>query len=286
MNEKSNTLDGTEWARRLGWFSLGLGAAELLIPRQVGRFVGVSGHGKIIRCMGAREIATGIGILHSSSSVGSVAGRILGDVVDLALLGAALGSRRAGKKKIGIAMGTVAVVTALDVLCLRKMGEEADPVQTTQTVAINKRPEECYQFWRRLENLPTFMDHVESVTVRENGHSHWVVKAPAGTTVEWDAQLIEDGPEGISWRSLPGADVENSGSVRFIKAPAGHGTIVTASIKYKPPLGAAGTAIATLFAREPGMQAKSDLRRFKAMIETGEIPTVKGQSSGRVLSAT
>lgn len=286
MNEKRNSIGGTEMARRLGWFSIGLGAAELLLPRQIGRLIGVHGHRKTIRYMGAREIAAGVAVLSEVNPIGSMAGRIAGDLMDLSLLAAGLGSSRASKTKIGVAMGTVAAVTALDVCCLFKLGDESEPVQTTQTVAINRTPEECYQYWRNFENLPHFLEHVQSVRVTGDKHSHWVVKAPAGTTVEWDAELTSDEPDRIAWRSLPGADVENSGSVQFIKAPAGHGTIVKASIEYKPPAGSVGTAVATLFARHPGMQAKADLRRFKAVIETGEFPTIKGQSSGRFLSTT
>lgn len=285
MNGTTNTAGG-ELARGLGWFSIGLGAAELLFPKQLGRLIGVRGHEKLIRWMGAREIAAGIAVLSGKNPLGSIAGRVAGDAVDLSLLGAGMASSGTQKGKLGGAIGAVAGVTALDVICLLKLGNEAEPMQTTQTVAINKTPEECYQFWRNLENLPRFMEHVKSISSTGEKRSHWVVKAPAGTTVEWDAELVSDGPERIEWRSLPGADVENSGSVEFRKAPAGHGTIVKASIQYKPPAGKVGAAVATLFAREPGMQAKSDLRRFKAVIETGEVPTIEGQSSGRTFSTT
>ena len=159
-------------------------------------------------------------------------------------------------------------------------------IRVDEAITINRPRSEVYAFWRNLENLAEFMEHVESVRVTEGNRSHWVVKAPAGTTVEWDAELISDGPERIEWRSLPGADVENAGSVEFKRATAGHGTIVKASIQYKPPAGQVGAAVAKLFAREPGMQARSDLRRFKAVVETGEVPTIVGQSSGRVLSTT
>lgn len=286
MNKAADNVGGAGLARGLGWFSIGLGAAELFFPGKLGRSIGVHGHQKLIRWMGVREIAAGIAVLSGKNPIGSMAGRVAGDAVDLSLLGAGMASSGASMGRIGGAIGAVAGVTALDVICLLKLGKEADPIQTTQTVAINKTPEECYQFWHNFENLPRFMEHVKSVRVAGEKRSHWVAKAPAGTTVEWDAELLSDGPERIEWRSLPGADVENAGSVEFIKAPAGHGTIVKASLEYKPPAGKVGSAVATLFAREPGMQVKSDLRRFKAVIETGEVPTIEGQSSGRVLSST
>ena len=114
-----------------------------------------------------------------------------------------------------------------------------------------------------------------------DGRSHWVVKAPAGTTEEWDAELTQDSPSRIAWKSLPGADIDNAGAVEFQNATAGHGTIVKATIHYNPPGGKLGSTIAKLFGEEPSVQAKMDLRRFKAVIETGEVPTIEGQSSGR-----
>lgn len=276
-------------ARALGWFSIGLGAAELLAPRQLGHMIGVRGHETLIRSMGAREIAAGIAVLLEKKPARSMAGRVAGDAVDLALLGAGLTSDRTHKAKLGGAIGAVAAVTALDVLCTLQLHNghgSSSVIRTVQTIAVNKSPEECYRFWRDFENLPRFMKHLESVRVTGEGRSHWVVTAPAGTTVEWDAELIHDTPNRIAWRSLEGADVENSGSVEFERAPGGRGTLIKASIQYTPPGGKAGALISKLFGEEPSIQAKTDLRRFKAVIETGEAPTIEGQSSGRLLSTT
>ncbi len=274
-------------ARALGWFSIGLGAAELLAPRQLGRLIGVPGHEMLIRSMGAREIAAGVAVLLEKKPARSMAGRVAGDAVDLGLLGAGLGSSRTEKGKLGAAIGAVAAVTALDVLCVVKLRNGAgSTIRTVQTIAVNRSPEDCYRFWRDFENLPRFMEHLESVRMTGDGRSHWVVKAPAGQTVEWDAELIQDTPNRIAWRSLEGADVNNSGSVSFESAPGGRGTVVKTSIEYDPPGGKAGALIAKLFGEEPSVQAKMDLRRFKAVIETGEVPTIEGQSSGRALSST
>ncbi len=285
-NGNSNTVRG---ARALGWFSIGLGAAELLAPRQLGRLIGVRGHEALIRGMGAREIAAGIAVLLEKKPARSMAGRVAGDAVDLALLGAGFASNTTEKGKLGGAIGAVAAVTALDVLCTVQLHNghgSSNVIRTVQTIAVNKSPEECYRFWRDFENLPRFMKHLESVRVTGDGHSHWVVTAPAGRTVEWDAELIHDTPNRIAWRSLEGADVDNSGSVEFERAPGGRGTVIRASIQYCPPAGKAGALIAKLFGEEPGVQAKMDLRRFKAVIETGEVPTIEGQTSGRLLSTT
>jgi uncharacterized membrane protein len=137
---------------------------------------------------------------------------------------------------------------------------------------INRSPEEVYGFWRRLENLPRFMRHLESVQETGTGRSHWVAKAPAGSSVEWDAEITEDRPnELIAWRSLEGADVDNSGSVRFEPATGGRGTVVHVEMEYNPPGGVLGALVAKLFGEEPGQQAQESLRTLKQVMETGEI---------------
>jgi len=273
-------------ARALGWFSIGLGATELLAPGFIGRMIGIRGHETLIRSMGMREIAAGIAVLTEKTPTRSMMGRVAGDAMDLALLGAGLNSDNAEKGKLGTAIGVVAGITALDVICAAQLQSPSKPISTVQTIAVNKTPEECYQFWRNFENLPRFMEHVESVRALGDGRYHWVVKAPAGMNVEWDAELTQDSPNRIAWQSLPGADVVNSGAVEFQKATTGHGTIVKAIIHYNPPGGKLGSTIAKLFGEEPSVQAKMDLRRFKAVIETGEAPTIEGQPSGRESSDT
>jgi uncharacterized membrane protein len=285
-NGNSNTVRG---ARALGWFSIGLGAAELIAPRQLGRLIGVRGHEALIRSMGVREIAAGIAVLLEKKPARSMVSRVAGDAVDIALLGAGLASGRTHKGKLGGAIGAVAAVTALDVLYTVRLHNGqglSNVIRTIQTIAVNRSPEECYRFWRDFENLPRFMKHLESVRVTGDRRSHWAVTGPAGSTLEWDAELIHDTPNRIAWRSLEGADVDNSGSVEFERAPGGRGTIVKASLQYSPPGGKAGALISKLFGEEPSIQAKTDLRRFKAAIETGEVPTIEGQSSGRRLSTT
>jgi uncharacterized membrane protein len=152
-------------------------------------------------------------------------------------------------------------------------------VESSRT--IDRPAEELYRFWRNFENLPRFMENVESVEVTGDIRSHWKVKAPAGTTVEWDAVIInEEADRLIAWRSVEGADVDNAGSVRFLPAPGGRGTEVRVVIEYIPPAGRVGFAVAKLFRREPKQQIEADLRRFKQLIETGEVPTTEGQSHG------
>lgn len=155
-------------------------------------------------------------------------------------------------------------------------------IHVKRAKTIGKPPGELYAFWRKYENLPRFMSHLESVEEQDGGRSHWVAKAPAGTHVSWDAETTEDVPnERISWRSLEGATIPNEGHVSFKAAPGGRGTEVHVELVYRPPLGTLGASFARLFGEEPGQQIEDDLRRLKSLLEVGFEPTIRGQSSGR-----
>ena len=150
-----------------------------------------------------------------------------------------------------------------------------------KSVTINKSPEELYRFWRRFENLPRFMEHLESVQVIDDKRSHWVAKGPAGRAVEWDAEITEDEENAlIAWRSAEGADVTNMGSVRFQPLPAGRGTEIDVLVRYSPPGGALGALVARMFGEEPSQQIEDDLRRLKQLMEAGEIATTECQPRG------
>lgn len=141
-------------------------------------------------------------------------------------------------------------------------------------VTINRPAKELYDFWRDFANLPQVMDNIERIDVQDGTRSHWVVNAPGGRTVEWDAIVIDDQPgRSITWQSAEGADIKNSGKIEFLDANTGRGTVVRAVIAYDPPGGTVGALIAKLFQREPALQSRRDLRRFKQLIETGEIAT-------------
>jgi uncharacterized membrane protein len=142
-----------------------------------------------------------------------------------------------------------------------------------RAVTINRPARELFAFWRDFANLATFMENVERVDVLDPKRSHWVVKAPGGRTVEWDARVTEEQDGAlIAWTSEPGADVANSGRIEFRDAGT-RGTVVVATIAYDPPGGTFGKLVAKLFQREPAIQARRDLRRFKQLMETGEIAT-------------
>jgi uncharacterized membrane protein len=168
-------------------------------------------------------------------------------------------------------------VTALDVLCAQQLSSnnnttKGGTAQVKKSIIINRPPEELYAFWRELRNLPRFINQLESVEETGGNRSHWVAKAPAGTTVEWEAEITEE-QDGklIAWRSIEGADVDNYGSVSFELAPGGRGTIVRVEMEYTPPGGALGAAVAKLFGDEPGQQAQEALRCLKQVMETGEV---------------
>jgi uncharacterized membrane protein len=155
-------------------------------------------------------------------------------------------------------------------------------VKVEHAVTINKPAAELYRYWRNLSQLPRFMEHLKDVRETGGNRSHWVASGPLGMSVEWDAEIITDTPnETISWRSLDGSDIDTAGSVHFTPAPAGRGTEVRVSLKYDPPAGQLGAAIAKLFGESPDHQVRADLARFKSLMETGEVASTAGQPSGR-----
>jgi uncharacterized membrane protein len=164
----------------------------------------------------------------------------------------------------------------------------ADPgrdsgVHVTVSYLIDKPASDLYQAWRDFERLPQFMEHLESVQRIDDRRSHWVAKAPRlyGGKVEWDAEVVADEPDArIEWRSLAGSDVDHRGSIRFSKALGNRGTLVRVQLRYDPPAGQLGRWTAKLFGEEPEQQVRQDLRNFKRLMETGEIPTTEGQPQG------
>lgn len=170
-----------------------------------------------------------------------------------------------------------------DALDIDTASDTARALEIEQTFLINRPAAELYAYWRDFNNLPKIMTHLESVRVIDERRSHWVAKAPriVGGTVEWDAEVVRDEPNvAIAWRSLPNADVDNSGEVRFVPALGDRGTQVHVSMKYAPPGGRLGQLVATLSGENPNAQIREDLRKFKRVMEVGEAPTIVGQPRG------
>jgi len=279
-------------ARALGWFSLALGVAEVVAPVRIASLVGARGaRASTVQMLGAREIASGVALISGTPSRAGAWSRVAGDAMDLALLGAAFGADGANRRRLAFSAAAVAGIAALDIACSKRLGNATSGshagVDVTKSIAINRPPEEVYGFWRNFENLPRFMKHVESVKVTGDGKSHWVARAPLGSTVEWDALVVAEVPnELIAWRSVEGADVYNEGTVRFVSEGAGRGTLVLVELRYFPPAGELGASVAAMLGEEPEWQVKDDLRRFKQVMETGEVITTEGQPAGRERSTS
>lgn len=268
-------------ARGLGWFSIGLGLAEIAAPRRLARAIGVRDDRRnraTLRAIGVREIASGVGILSRDRPVAPVWVRVGGDVMDLALLGRAFSSNRSRRGRVAAATAAVLGVTALDTLTGRELRRETGngaarrgAIEVRRAVTIDRPREEVYAFWRNFENLPRFMEHLVSVQVLDDRRSHWMARVPGGATVEWDAEITEDRPnELIAWRSLDRADVPNTGTVRFLPSPHG-GTEVRVELRYEVPGGRLAATVGKLLGKVPEIQVGSDLRRLKQVLELGEI---------------
>jgi uncharacterized membrane protein len=218
--------------------------------------------------------------------------RVAGDAVDLGLMGASFFAEEAQPARLALATGAVVGVTALDVLCAMDAADGAPStargaVHFERSVIINRAAEELYSRWRDFEQLPRFMHHLVSVQSTGLGRSRWVAKGPAGTHVEWEAEIITDKPnEVIAWKSLPEGDIEHAGSVRFQPARGGRGTLVRVEMQYRAPAGAAGAIAAKLLGHAPERTIDADLRRFKQWVETGELARTQGQPAGRSRSTS
>ena len=277
---------GEKLANFLGFFSIGLGLAEALAPQAMARLIGVKHPDErtraMMRLMGLREIGHGVAILSNQFPTRSVWARVAGDALDLALLGKTLANPENDRGRTLFATANVLAVTALDVMAAKQLamqpeteanaGKHDGIIRTKRSITVGKPVAEVYAFWKDFENLPSFMRHLESVTVIDERRSHWVAKAPAGKTVEWDAETIEDVEnERISWRSTEDADVHNAGTVTFSEAPGRRGTEVRVELEYDPPFGKLGSRVAMFFREEPGQQVQDDLRHLKQVMEIGEI---------------
>lgn len=281
-------INGEKLARGLGWFSIGLGLAEVLAPRGIAKIAGVRGnHTGLIRLFGLREIASGIGIFaQGRRPAAAVWSRVAGDALDLAALGAAFASPRSSKGRVAFATANVLAVTALDLLCAQQLGKSATAgehgVNVESFITINRSPVELYRLWREPRILPQIMGHFAEINTIGEDSARWSVRAPLGQSIEWDARIVEDRPdEFVRWESAEGASVPNEGSVQFRPAPAGRGTEVRLSFRFDPPGGVLGSAAASLLSLVPDALAAKALRRFKALAETGEIPTTENQPAAR-----
>ena len=283
---------GQRLGKALGLASFALGVPQVAAPGRFAALVGVDptpSTRALVRAIGVRELAAGSGILARPRPTGGVWARVSGDAMDLALLVNALKSR-SRRGRVVAATGAAVGITLLDLAAAGRLSRRLRPsrqetgsggIRAKAGITVNRTAEEAYSLWRDFSRLPEFMTHLDSVSVQDDRRSHWTAVGPAGTSVGWDAVVVEDIPgELVAWRSVEGADVPNSGSVRFRPAPGGRGTEVRVEIAYDPPAGALGRTVAKLFGKEPQQQVEDDLRRFKQVLETGEVVRSEGSPEG------
>jgi len=283
-------------ASALGWLGVGLGAACLTVPATVSRWIGANDSSGALQAIGLREMISGIGILSSRQPASWLWGRFAGDLIDLAFLAKALDDPQSDKARLVASALAVLGVTGFDLFCAERLAarparsitaDKEKGIRIHPTITVDASADELYRFWRDFENLPHIMRHLQSVEALAGGHSRWVAAAPAGMTVAWDAEITEDVPgERIAWRSLEGAAIANAGSVAFRPATGGRGTVIEVDMRYESPGGTLGAVVAFIFGKEPEQQVREDLRAYKAFVETGEVPTICGQSSARKRKST
>ena len=289
--QSARDLPPDSLARALGWFSVALGAAELVAPGVMSRLIGASADTRtlsLIRTMGARELGNGIAILTKPDSAAPLWARVAGDATDLAFLGSAFSGEYVNQRRLLAATAAVVGVTAVDIVCAQRLAgattssHASSPARVAKAVTINKPVEQVYGFWHQLENLPRFMRYVDSVERLADGRSRWRAQGPGGISVQWDAETIaERENELIAWRSLPGSRIHTSGTVQFQPAPGARGTEVHVEMDFRPPVGAIGRTVAWMSGRDPSHQLNEDLRRLKQLLETGEIAVSEGEGLWR-----
>jgi uncharacterized membrane protein len=277
-------------ARTLGWVSLGLGMAQISAPEVITRLSGIDDSPLArgtTRLVGVRELMQAAALLGSRRPAAWVWTRVAGDAMDLALLCRSLNGRAGWRdRRVMATAAAVAGITAVDLYVAacgarrRPAMEGGHPMRLHASITINRPRPEVYRYWRDFENLPRFMIHLESVEMIGDGLWHWKARGPL-KSVEWDAQVVDDRPnELIAWRSTHGATVENGGRVRFADAPGGRGTEVRVHLEYGVPAGRLGAVFARLLGEHPEQQVRDDLRRFKQIMETGEVVRSEGSPEG------
>ena len=293
-------LDAERVALGLGWFSIGLGLIEVLAPRRLGRRFGMGYAAPLLRLYGLREIVAGAGLLASRDKSPWLWARVAGDTLDLATLALGLAGRRQGSALMGIA--AVAGVTMLDLRAAREMearelrslagagrnaggrGWRLGRTEIERAITIGKPSEELLHVWMRDDVLPRIMAHLAEVRQLGDNRAEWTVRIPGGAALRWRMHIAEADPErGLRFEAEPGGmPLITGGRVSFEKAPAGRGTVMRLHVDFAPPGGAAGRRLAALMGDMlPGALIDKSLHFFKAIAETGEIPTTARQPSGR-----
>lgn len=277
--------DSERLARALGWFSLALGLVQVAAPGRVAQMVGVADDAEaqtVMRAVGLREIASGVGILTQAKPTPWLWARVGGDAMDLALLMRAKGSPGVDQRRVTAATAAVIGIAAVDTVCSVRLGTEPEvaveparqrgDVPVKAAITVNAPSELVYEAWENFQNLPRFMGDFATVEITGDRQSHWRTALPGGIDVDWDVEIIDATPnERIGWRTAEGGGVVVAGDVRFRAAPGERGTEVLFDAQFSPPGGDIGRRIGEVFADSLGRKIQNDLRRFKQLMEIGEI---------------
>ena len=289
-------------ATALGWFSIGVGAAELLAPDRVAQLVGLPSERKreaLLTAYGWREIAAGIGILTKSQPSGWLWARVAGDAVDLGSLGSCFTANDADRTRVTASTIAVAGVTALDVVCALQMsrngvqnGSATRTVHITQSVIVDRSAEDIYDFWRDCTNMPKIMRRLEEVQRTGQRTFHWKLNGPGGRIIEWNSEVTEEQPNRrIAWRTIhESTGLQHSGSINLKPATGARGTIVRIDLEYAPPGGQLAAKVVKLLRAAPAHYLGNALRAFKSLMETGEVvesdaSVLPGAHPGRPLTS-
>ena len=274
----------------LGWFSIGLGVTELVAPGVIRRISGTTTRKSVVRLFGVRELAAGIGILTQPKPAKWLWARVAGDAADAATI---VRNTRRGHRGAAIgSLATVAAVAALDIRCAKECitNEKSGPrmERAEASLLVSRSRQECYRFWRNVANIPRFASDTISVQTTGDRTSEWTARLPGGAAqFQWAAEITEDVPdERIAWRTTLSDGVRVDGAVVFEPAPGGRGTIVRVQMDYDHPGRIAATPLSRIFGKHPRQIIYKSLRRFKQLMEVGEILTTEGQPAGRQASTT
>jgi uncharacterized membrane protein len=291
-------------ATAFGAVSAGIGVWYALAPRHFLHTIGAPATPQriaVTRLVAGQEMAVGTSLFADGRAGRWLSTRVAGDIMHAGMLALAYRAPDTNKARMRSAFVALAAITAADIAARaaanrvertgvaddKPTGTTAEALEAAQsrvyaTVTVSSSPDEAYAFWRDVANLPRFMKHLEDVQVIDDRRSVWTARAPFGGTVEWEAEITDDRPgERIAWSSRKGSDVWNTGEVTFRPAPGDRGTEVRVRMEYAPPGGPVGALIARVLGEEPQQQVSGDLRRFKQVLETGEVVVSEAVAEGR-----
>lgn len=264
----------------LGWFSIGLGLAQIFAPRSMARMLGVPERSTALRLVGIRELAAGVGLLAQPTAPAWRWARVAGDIMDLALLGGSAARDGVESEKLARTTAATLGITAVDVAAglESRRGQSGGKARkegpSRAVITVNRSPEECYNSWLDLNLVAKVCIGVQSIRASGENRSRWRMQGMDGDVIEWESEYIEKEPNRrLVWRSVPGSSFKTEGRVTFDPAPGGRGTIV----RFETAKHNGGGRPGRLFGR---VKAQRNLLRFKQLLETGTIPTTEGQPSG------